>query len=64
MTTRIRAKYIRTTNGAEGDGNMQIHNFHMYHIVSCQESFKRYSGHGRSLLKYTLGAAGVFQNIL
>ena len=34
---------LRTTNRAKDYGNMHILIFHMYHIASCQESFKIYS---------------------
>ena len=58
----------RTTNRAKDDGNMQILNFHMFHIGllpgvfqnilwAREESFKIYSGHPRSLSKYTLGTS-------
>ena len=59
--TLITKSYM-TTNLAKDDGNMQILIFHMYHIGLLP--FKIYYGRGRSLLKYTLGAPGVFQNIL
>ena len=48
-----------TTNEAKDDGNMQILNFHMFHIVLLPGVLKIYAGRRRSLVKYTLGAGGV-----
>ena len=50
----IQVLWYRTTNRAKEDDNMQFLNLHMFHIGLLPGVFA----------KYSLGAGGVFKNIL